>query len=212
MNPTPDPSSGPPPLAPPTVPGVISSPARPTTWPAVLGVISLILGLFGALQGAWSLIAPLLMRPLTNAAGPGANITVWGVSDNYQGALLAVGVATTFAGVLLVISGILLLQRRELGARLAVLWAVFKIVVAAFSAVIGYFVQIEMFQKMSSQQNPPMPAFAASMGRPMALAGVVIGVAWTCIYPTFVLVWFTRRRVRAEVRSWAARPPAARLR
>jgi hypothetical protein len=36
----------------------------------------------------------------------------------------------------------------------------------------------------------------------MGVIGTILGIAWGCALPIFMIVWFTRSKVRAEVSTW----------
>ena len=50
------------PLAPPTQPGAIAAPPRPSNWPTVIGIIAIVVGAGGILLNMWGAGMPLLMR------------------------------------------------------------------------------------------------------------------------------------------------------
>ena len=44
--------------------------------------------------------------------------------------------------------------------------------------------------------------FAASAGRIWIVIAIAAGVLWGMLLPTFILVWFSRRKIREQVAFW----------
>ncbi len=180
------PPVAPPPAAPPTVPYAAPARAAEARWPAVLGVIAIVVGVGGVLMGLWGIIwSQVTDEPQTRA-----------MLERYGVPMMITAAFSTAVALLLLISGIGLLGRRLWGYRLIWVWAVAKIFMAMMSAFLGY---------LSSEyvaQTQPMPAGSFQMVKLFSLIGVFAGLLWGWTLPVFVFFWFGREKVRQEVLTW----------
>jgi len=116
-------------------------------------------------------------------------------------------------GILLFVSGILLLNRKPVAATLLNVWAYGKIVVGIGSALIGYQLQQGQLQVMqeamlsaSSSAGGGLPSSMGSMISAFAIFTFFIGVLWTCALPVVFLIWLNRGAVKADIASWERSP------
>jgi len=181
--------------APPTVSHI--EPARPV-WPTVIGVISIVFGLLGALQGCGGIVMPFAMNGLTGLMPDDQSKAVFaGMSDHLAWGVAA-GVTGMAVGVLLLTAGIGMVQRRRWSVRAHTIWAVLAILQSGVGGVYGFLIQQSQFQTMKAGGMPPTPfpmeAFAA--------VGVLVGLLFACAYPVFMLVWVFRSVIRDQVAGW----------
>jgi hypothetical protein len=181
--------------APPTVSHI--EPASPV-WPTVIGVISIVFGLLGALQGCGGIVMPFAMNGLTGLMPDDQSKAVFaGMSDHLAWGVAA-GVTGMAVGVLLLTAGIGMVQRRRWGVRAHTIWAVLAILQSGVGGVYGFLIQQSQFQAMKAGGMPPTPfpmeAFAA--------VGVLVGLLFACAYPVFMLVWVFRSVIRDQVAGW----------
>lgn len=181
--------------APPTVSHI--EPARPV-WPTVIGVISIVFGLLGTLQGCGGIVMPFAMNTLTGLMPNDQSKAVFaGMSDHLAWGVAA-GVTGMAVGVLLLTAGIGMVQRRRWSVRAHAIWAVLAILQSGVGGVYGFLIQQSQFQAMKAGGMPPTPfpmeAFAA--------AGVLVGLLFACAYPVFMLVWVFRSVIRDQVAGW----------
>src|SRR5688500_15852593 len=110
------PITDPPILHPPMMPGAVAAPR--SSWPTVLGVIAIVFGALGALQGVVGLLAPLLVGPfrsfVASNSPQGAAGDPFAGWDQYQTELIISALLTVVAGTLLVFGSILLVMRKPL--------------------------------------------------------------------------------------------------
>ncbi len=153
--------------APPTVSHI--EPARPV-WPTVIGVISIVFGLLGALQGCGGIVMPFAMNGLTGLMPDDQSKAVFaGMSDHLAWGVAA-GVTGMAVGVLLLTAGIGMVQRRRWSVRAHTIWAVLAILQSGVGGVYGFLIQQSQFQAMKAGGMPPTPP----------TRGVPVDWAWWC--------------------------------
>lgn len=198
---------------PPTEPVPVQRARQGSAWPGVVGSIALVFGVLGIAQGGLTLLGSIVMRFVSSAASaaPGGGAAAMsGITAMEKYAVLVYTVALTGSAVavLLLVGGIQLLRRNPGATAWLVTWGMLKICWGGGSVWMNVHMQREQMRIMQTQVNSPMPA--ALMGGVMELlmtGGIVLGLMWAWALPVFVLIWFSRRKVREEVRSWRARGP-----
>jgi hypothetical protein len=185
--------------APPTVPGALPPPR--TAWPTVLGIIGIVFGALAILGCLWGLVAPFVMGGImTGAAASGSQqdqAIAQAFRDTAPMQVLSSGLQLV-AAVLLLVSGVGLSMRRRWSAKWMVIWAIVKMIVVLIAAYLGMLVQRRMMQAASPQTGAPN----AAMMSMFTGFGLLVMVVWGWILPTFVLIWFQRRKIKDEVAGW----------
>lgn len=203
--PEPDPPS-PASDAPPTEQGEFSSPRRSAAWPTSVGVISIVCGSLGILANLWGAISPYFMHSFTASLGPSSTPSMRAMLQAQRdtaGWTVSAGLLNTIAAILLLICGIGINGRSAWSVPLSRTWAVLKIIFAVFGIVAGIIVQRAVITAMSgSQPAGGSGAFPTALGGVFALFGVFVGLVVPCGYPIFMLIWFSRLKVREEVSRW----------
>lgn len=199
-----------PPVSPPTTPD--SSPydlplsEQPSKWPTVIGIIAIVLasfGLLGAVCVFGSMFVPGMgFNPAMMPGGPGpANSSVdmaeWADIMQFNNAVG--GVMSLAFSVLEMIGGILLLERR----RIAVSWLK---AFAWLTIMLSIGFQIWSWSSGMMQQMMEFNAAIAGPGGRYAVIGGIGGVVCATVFglafPVFLLIWFSRSKVKAEVSTW----------
>ena len=93
---------------------------------------------------------------------------------------------------------------------MTVIWSIGKILYAVPAAIIGYLMNVAMFEAMqeaAGSSPAPMPAGFFGVLQKLGAAGAVLGLLWFWALPVFLLVWFSRSRIRDEVAGWDAQAP-----
>lgn len=200
---------------PPTVPGAVPLPL--SRWPAVLGVISIVLGGFGVLRNSCGVFGAFSTGLITTffSSQPGAS----GPEMQQQVALMQAGMPSPMlsvleaclallTSVLLLIAGIQCVRRESMARVLHLVWAGARVLVAVLTCVVGYLTmqsQAKVIQGMGGAGGGAAgmpPGFAGYMSI-MGMVGIVLTFAWGVAYPVVVVVWFSKLKVRAEVAGWA---------
>ena len=192
----------PPPNAiPPQQPGEIGSPEQTTTWPKVVGVISIVLGSGACLSGGWGFAAPRFMKMMADLL-PQDQAAPFTAMQEWSTWILISSSLTILIALVLLVTGIDLVRRRRRGIKLGRIWAVLKMIFAVCGTVIGFVIQKEQFLQMSEQlrqQNAPIDGSVLVV---FGAVGAVFGILWACVYPVFLLIWFSRAKVKAEYVQW----------
>lgn len=194
-----------PPAVPPTEIGYATPPTPPSAWPTVIGIIAIVFGVGGSLLGIFGLLSPIINKAIAQNM-PTSQQTMldsmappplWAIVNS----LITLGLA-----VLLLVAGITLMRRVASGRGLCRTWAVLKILLVTVNAVIGYFMATQMADAMTQmqQQNPAMQGAPAGFMQGMAGIGVCVGLVWGWALPIFMLIWFSRARIKEETASWSA--------
>jgi len=177
-------SYGAPPAPPPMPRPVFVMPPTRSRWPTAIGVISTILGALGVLCAPVSLLMKLVKPGMMRQDPMLGRMPEW--FRSYQICSDLVGIVMW---AFLLIAGIRLLKRRSVGRSLHIAYAWIGVALTIVgTAVMAY--------ATSSVDLPPgfMTLFAVS---------IALGVALGLAYPIFLLVWFSRPKIRQEVEGWA---------
>jgi hypothetical protein len=168
-------------------------------WPVVFGVIGIITAAFGLLGGGCDMVMPAGM--LGSASGS-PDVPA---SPQPWTALLSAG-DFLLAGLLMAAS-IGMLRRRDWSVRTAVLWSWAKSVTAVGD---GILTAVTFRRSVPLLRNllPPEVLTPETMNI-LLIGAVCISLVLGLSTPVFVLVWFRRARIRAEVATWAAPRSAA---
>lgn len=165
---------------------------RRTTWPNVLGILSIVLGALGVLTYGAGGIELILTGPTVPASAPHADaIGVGELVSNLVHCLLA---------VLLLAAGIQLVRRRPAARRLYIVWAVLRTAAALGGTVVAYLMMQALIQ--DEQANGTTSADVVRFMEVYGLATLVIALLWSLALPIFALIWFNRPKIRQEMRRW----------
>lgn len=184
------------PYAPPTQTAGPQLPPRQSSWPTVIGIVSIAFAGLGILGGFCGLVVALIMPRIM----PPNQATAAGVPPDWMpwmAVMWLVGISLT---VVLLIVGIGLLQRRAWSARLCPWWAAVYIVYAVISSIVNFFMQQDQFAEMSQTTQPA--SIPPGFGKTVASFSFVFGLVWACALPVFMLIWFSRAKIKDEVASW----------
>jgi hypothetical protein len=225
--------AGPPPMLPATADPFASRTAPPTTqrpifeaararrWPLVFGIISAILGGVSALWSAWQLAQSYFMDAMLSGF-PGQE-AVLAAHREWRGPMAMVLVPSILLAAMLLYGGILLIRRKPSARPLLLTWSALRVVQGLALAVVTGLMQSESMQAaMAALPNQPGAAAAAAaapfVGSGMAVFTAMYFAVWAIAWPLVVLIWLTRRTVKADVQAWrrpdmatslAAVPPPA---
>ncbi|MCH8152385.1 MAG: hypothetical protein IH830_08445 [Planctomycetes bacterium] len=193
-------------MTPPVEPGEI--PHRPSAWPMVIGVIAIIFGSLAILQGCFGAVSSLFMSSLSGFM-PAEQATMLDAMEGLKPWMIIGAVLTLALGILLLVAGIGLVRRRAWSPTACMVWAGIKMMFVVGNTILADMAQQAQFEAMQEmmQQDPNMPAaMPAMMGSFMQVFGVftiVLGILWGWALPVFLLIWFSRGKIKAEVAGWA---------
>ncbi|MCA9281282.1 MAG: hypothetical protein KDA30_04520 [Phycisphaerales bacterium] len=98
-------------------------------------------------------------------------------------------------GVVLLVAGISLINRRRGAVRLILIWAWSRIALAVVIMVLKMGTGGITINQMPQGLTQSAKVF-------WTVIGIVIGLSLVTAYPVFNLIWFRRGRIREEVRGW----------
>ncbi len=204
-NPTP-PTFTPPTSAPPTLPYAPQPLTAPARWPTVLGILALVIGLLGLLSSLWIGLSFFWFGPYAGlatrmtASGPAVPVTALvNMMQDFRGWYLVNGFSGAAVAVLLIAGGAGLLNRRRAARPALLAWAVLRLILGVWYAFVAYRYQQAFFGAFASAvpAGAPLP-----MSQTIAGATGCVTLLWSWVPAIFVLVWFTRPRVTAEIATW----------
>jgi hypothetical protein len=164
-------------------------------------MLGIILGVFGILNEVGNLFYPLL-RPamielMERTTPPGVMESIVGFLPPAIVIMLS-AVAELSMAILLLVGGVHLRRRRPIGAKLVRLWGIIRIPWTVLEVGLANFILRRMlpaFSHLSEYGEPSEWVLGVGM-----TAGLLFGLA----VPVFVLVWFSRGSIAAEVAGWSA--------
>ena len=178
----------------PAQPGPPSRP-RPPAWPKAIGIISIVSA------GIGLLCTPVVLA--MQKAGPVRKamkcFPSWYVTYSALSGIIGIAIAAV-----LLAAGIQTLRRRPSGSGLHITYAIVDILLSVAGIIV--FVGWVIPQMDLSVFGPKQ---AGVIG---GLVGGLIGMVAGMAYPMFLLVWFSRAKIRQQIRQWSAAvqilPPA----
>ncbi len=196
------------PPAPPTEVGYAETPPKQSSWPTIIGVIAIVLGAGGALIGCFGALSPFFLDAMMSAMPPQAGQqAIQDVAKDWMAWTIPIALVSVVLALLLLIGGIGLLKRRPWASKTCVAWAIIRILLVAVNSGVGYVIQQKTWDIMS-QQDPNLSALPAGFTGGILAATVVFNLLWGWALPVFMLIWFSRRKIKDEVVGWGA-PVAA---
>jgi MFS family permease len=193
------------PGTPPTeLPPDFELPDEPPRWPKVVGVTSIIFGALSLTCGGMGLVMmglmPVLMKAVADQMGPMPD------AMKPNAAMMVAGVIGLGVAVLLIIAGIVTVQRKPAGRRLHLVYAVLGIA----STFVGLYLQLRHqagFQQWAAQN--PDNLWAQQGGGVWQLIGLAFSIFLGFGWPLFCLIWFGLVKTRAEHMTGGEPEPAA---
>lgn len=159
------------------------------TWPKPIGITSIVWGSLGLLCNGCGIVGILMQSTFLQSAeqqlGPMPDVMK---PPPGQVPLIAVGIVWTF---LLLISGILLISRKQVSLTLHLVYGIGGIVLGLAGTFIGVRQNLAISQWV--QQNPADKWAQQSkpeLGWAILVIAVILGLAW----PIFCCIWFGMKR------------------
>ena len=126
--------------------------------------------------------------------------------------LISLPVATALS-VWLLVAGIGILRRRPWSRPTSLGWAVGKMLYAVPASVLGYIQQTAMSaaveDALASDPGASVPTGFFRFFESLGAVSVGCGLLWAWALPIFLIIWFLRAPVKAEVERWALESRAA---
>ncbi len=167
-------------------PAGIAVAAGRSTWPLVIGIVSVVFGAGGTLYNGFNLVVRLLS-----------------LGSSAPSVLLEVAAMSLWLcmSLWLLAGGIGVIQRKQQAAVSIRRWAIVKTIlyVTCFSFAVLAFV---FFGDMVRETLEELGGETAglSVGLLAALTAIVLG--WVLAWPIFILIWFSRDAIQEDVGTW----------
>lgn len=176
--------------------------SKPATWPTPIGIVCLVFGIGGLIGG---ILSPLINKASQSMVAMDPNAASSEMDAAMSEAMASTAIIAPIGAVvalILTIGGILLLMRKPACRMLLLGWAVLKMLYAVVASFISYGASKKMTSTLMSGDD--MPEGMDGMMSGIAAGGAVVGTLWAWALPIFLIVWFLRKPVVAEIQSWAA--------
>lgn len=188
-----------------------------STWPKVLGIAAIALGVGGALAGLCGAIGGVFSSAITQfvgvhqtaSVGAGSAEASMAAMTQYQGWVIAQSVLSVLLAGLLIFAGVRLLNRRAQCRQLIQIWAVLKVILAIAAAWLTYAMQKASFAALSPAGEAESGAAAGTpnpvpveLMQSLQYVGLSATFLWACALACFMLIWFNRSKIKAEVAAW----------
>ena len=186
-------------VAPPMQPGIPMMAAPQSKWPTVIGIIAIIWAAIGLLGGVCGLGGIFMARTMpTNF--PGAP----GMSMGMNPLMLTGAALGIILRAVLLTLGIGLLKRRFWAPKWIRTWAVVEMLSSVLIVIVTHFAQQQQFAAMARQ--PGMQQMPPEFFQGIAIFSIGCGLLLAWALPAFVLIWFSRDKIKEEVATWESPP------
>ena|GEM_PF-5069268 len=193
---------------PPVNPGTFQP--NSSKWPKTIGILAIVMALIGLTGGLFRLLSAVLQKvqlenlvkmKLADATAVHSFIAQWIPLQT------GFGVVMGAIAILLLLGGILLLKRRKVSVTIIRVWAIAYLIG-------GFYFLIRSLPLVSRQMELVMTPAMQGKGdalqmRPLmegvaigAKIGVGLALVWVLVCSLFFLIWFGRRRIREETKTW----------
>lgn len=188
-------------MTPPTEGGYLEE--RPTRWPTVIGVIAIVLASLGMLCTCGSVFSPQFLKwAQEQAQKAGRSDPAMDAQIEVMSQFYAIFVGLLIIGFILaivqLIAGITLLRRRRSARGMFMVYAL----VALILAILNIGLQVVMTQAISAKLHEQGETAAAAGAWASAAFGLCIGIVLGMGWPVFLIIWFSRQKIKNEVATW----------
>jgi len=190
------------PSAPPTTAGPLPPPETSATWATVIGVVAIVLGVLGTFGGIWGILSPLLMQYFDQVM-PGYGL-VTETTRAWAAWTISLSAVAAVLGLLLLAGGVGLVRRRHWSRAALICWALLKIILAVANGLVVWAVQQHALQEQSRMLGPGFAPGGpgATTVEAVAVLGMALTILWGWALPVFLLIWFSRRSIKAQMAQW----------
>lgn len=189
------PAAVPPPLYPPPV-----AAHKPATL-QVFGILHLLAAGYGLVTGIWALIMLVAGNPFLKLVpeGPGREMQEKMMKAIEPMTFVNLGI-TAIVMVLVTIAGVKLLRSAKNAVKFSNIYAITSLVAKIVGGVMVMVYMLPAQRQMMEEQFGAaggMPGSAKNVMEGAMAGGAIIGILFSCIYPTLALVLLNRKPVKA---------------
>ncbi|MFK5922097.1 MAG: hypothetical protein QM496_07945 [Verrucomicrobiota bacterium] len=189
-------------------------PAKKSSWPKTVGIITLIFGILGVLKGLSAIASSFFGEMMAKVSNLPPEFY-----DKWKPFMLGSGAVDILLGLLLFAGSLVLIFRKRFAMFVLVGWALMKIVFGLVGGVFNFIMQREQMPLVIEQQRKAMEKAGGASGAAGAdqVADMVgnateilstvmlfVGLAWLMVLPLFILIWFIRPKIRREMADWGS--------
>jgi hypothetical protein len=175
-----------------------------SSWPTVIGVILIVHAVLGSLCACGSFFTVALQQwgaemAAQSGQNPRAAEIQVGVAESVQLFTYAMGVIGLAMVIWELINGIGLCRRSASSRGSNIAWSIVELLILvlfmAFQAIVIKWQRDQLIAEGFNKE-----ADQAMFG---GAFGLCFGLVWSAAVPVFLLIWFSRRKIKDEVASWA---------
>jgi len=189
--------------APPTHHARGTSLKRASAWPTVLAILAFAWGGYSLLSAGCMMLMSPFYQWMVDAMGDqfgDAEREAMERMAEYWWYWIVYGVLGCALSVLLIVAGLGLLRRVQQGAALAKLWAVFSLLLLFIMTPLTFLLfEFPAFNTTGSSGTSNVGQTGGMIG---GIIGTLFGFAISMGLPVFFLIWFSRARIKEEVKTW----------
>lgn len=178
-----------------------------SSWPKVVGIIAIVVAALGIMGGVCGVITWAGMAAFqTNMQSTGQSVQPAMPFITEMGRWKAYTVLAGLVGaglqIVLLVAAINLIRRRPWTIGVLRIWAGLFIVFSLAQSVVGYYMQKDLYEQISSKSGS-QGQFPVAISHTFMGASMLFGLLWSCALPVFMLIWFSRDKIKAEAATWA---------
>jgi hypothetical protein len=173
------------------------APAQPSIWPVVLSVIGLSFSAFGALGGCITASTPWLLDAISKMM-PAEDRGDLAVVEQWQWWIVADALVWLLLSIAMIVACLKLIKRRPSSRAWIMCWAWLKIAYSIGDSVLSYAMAAWAVEHSEDMADAPA-GFLGIVG----IGGAALNFAFYAALPVFMLIWFSRRKIKNEMAGWA---------
>lgn len=164
-----------------------SIPPEVPAWPKVVGIISIVWGAIGTVCNLCGVFGGMMGDAFIKMAPPEQQAQLKAQAQQAGPAQYALYAFGTMCALLLIVAGVMLLQRKMIGRLMHLIYGALGVLLTIASVPITLSAMNDQLARMSSDPNAQAGMAAV---KPAMYGGLAFGVCLGIAYPAFCLIWF----------------------
>lgn len=173
-------------------------------WPTTLGIISIIFGVGGILQGGIAFFSAAMtkgsMQVFVDQGADQAEVDAFLIKLQASGYLN--GSIAIILAVILLVGGIMLLKRNTASPPVLQAWSVLKILGGGFIIFKSMAIQKMQMEIMFSGNGGGEAEMISNFAQYALWFALAFNFLWVIALPIFFLIWFNRDKVKTHMSEW----------